>query len=134
MNALAAIDKLTTLPHLYVVGGGPERAALERRIAEIGLAERVHFVGALRHHELPDWFRAADATVLPSRSEGIPNVLRESLACGTPFVATRVGGIPEISQTAANRLVPVDDYAALAAALAQTLGEAFPERSRVERG
>jgi teichuronic acid biosynthesis glycosyltransferase TuaC len=47
-----------------------------------GLAETVTFVGSVPHRELPDWYRAADLTVLPSRSEGVPNAWRESLACG----------------------------------------------------
>jgi peptidoglycan/xylan/chitin deacetylase (PgdA/CDA1 family) len=60
---------------------------------------------------------------LPSWSEGLPNTLRESLACGTPFVASRVGGIAEIAHEPANRLVPPGDPAALADAIEQALAE-----------
>jgi glycosyltransferase involved in cell wall biosynthesis len=133
MNAMAALREAKVSPHVYIVGSGPEGGVTRSRAAKLGLTDLVHFVGPLRHHELPDWFRAADATVLPSRSEGIPNVLRESLACGTPFVASRVGGIPEISRAPANRLVPADDVEALATALRQTLSESFPGRCVVER-
>ena len=63
---------------LHVIGRGPLRESLERRAAEAGLAGRVHFHGPMPHDRLPDWFRAADLLVLPSRSEGVPNVLRES--------------------------------------------------------
>src|SRR5207247_9071660 len=81
----------------------------------------VSCAGPLPHAELPDWYRAANLTVLPSRSEGMPNVLRESLACGTPFVASRVGGIVEIAEACSGHLVPPDDPGALAEAIGRTL-------------
>jgi glycosyltransferase involved in cell wall biosynthesis len=106
---------------LHLVGDGPLRRPLEARAAALGLSDSVAFVGAVAHDRLPDWYRAADFMLLPSHSEGVPNVLRESLACGTPFVATRVGGIPELAEGAANRLVPPGDPAALADALAEAV-------------
>jgi glycosyltransferase involved in cell wall biosynthesis/peptidoglycan/xylan/chitin deacetylase (PgdA/CDA1 family) len=109
--------------HLYLVGDGPLRKSLEAQRDSLGLAEAVTFVGPREHQELPDWYRAADLTVLPSWSEGLPNVLRESLACGTPFVASRVGGIPEIAREGGSRLVPPGDPSALADALALGLAE-----------
>ncbi len=108
---------------LYLVGAGPLRRILESECRSRGLSEMVFFVGSVDYQELPDWYRAADLTVLSSRSEGVPNVLRESLACGTPFVASRVGGIPEIAQDPANQLIPPDDPQALANAIAQELME-----------
>jgi len=107
--------------HLYLVGDGPLRETLSHRAVKLGVAGGVSFVGAVPHSELVDWYRAADLTVLPSRSEGVPNVLRESLACGTPFVASAVGGIPEIADDATCRLVPPEDPASLAAALARAI-------------
>lgn len=111
--------------HLYLAGNGPLRASLEADARRRGLGEMVFFLGARPQDELPDWYRAADVTVLPSRSEGVPNVLRESLACGTPFVASRVGGIPEIAKPP-NRLVPPDDATALAEALSTALATRKP--------
>jgi len=107
--------------HLYLLGDGPQRAALEAEGRRLGLADRLHFVGTVGHERLPDWYRAADLTVLSSHSEGIPNVLRESLACGVPYVATSVGGIPELSQDPANILVPPGDPAAFAEAVQSAL-------------
>jgi glycosyltransferase involved in cell wall biosynthesis len=113
---------------LCLVGDGELQATLKSQVARLGLAGVVSFVGAQPHDRLADWFRAADLTVLPSLSEGVPNVLRESLACGTRFVASRVGGIPELASEPFDRLVPPNDPAALAEAIAASLlgGPAAP--------
>jgi teichuronic acid biosynthesis glycosyltransferase TuaC len=115
--------------HLYLVGDGPLRATLQRDCAELRLSDRVTFVGAVSHAALPDWYRAADRMVMSSRSEGIPNVLLESVACGTAFIAPDIGGIPEIADPLADRLVPPGNPDALADAIVESL--AAP--SRVER-
>jgi glycosyltransferase involved in cell wall biosynthesis len=101
----------------YLVGDGPLKPSLERRVRERGLSGRVTLCGALPHSRLPDWFRAASVVALPSYSEGVPNVLLEALACGTPFVASRVGGIPEIADSGVSRLVPPGCADSLARAL-----------------
>jgi glycosyltransferase involved in cell wall biosynthesis len=123
---LAACERLKQANgdfQLCLVGDGPLRASLVAEVERRGLTDHVTFVGLVDHAQLGPWFRAADLTVLPSRSEGIPNVLLESLACGTPFVASDVGGIPEIASPTAGRLVPPDDPAALAAALKAALAD-----------
>jgi glycosyltransferase involved in cell wall biosynthesis len=101
----------------YVIGQGPLRTMLERLAAGLGLAERFRFVGSLPHERLPDWYRAASVFALPSHSEGVPTVLLEAAGCGTPFVASRVGGIPEIAHIGPCRLVPPRDVDALAQGL-----------------
>jgi glycosyltransferase involved in cell wall biosynthesis len=82
----------------------------------LGLDRNVVFEGAVAHDRLGDWYRSADLTVLPSLSEGVPNVLLESLACGTPFVASRVGGVATLARDP-RALVPPGDADALAEAL-----------------
>src|SRR5262245_59046009 len=67
----------------HLVGSGPLRSELEGQAAALGLQGIVVFHGPKPHDEIPDWFRAADAFVLPSRSEGVPGVLVEAMACGT---------------------------------------------------
>jgi len=106
---------------LVLVGHGPLRSAVERQIADLELGDGVILAGAQHQESLPNWYRAANLTVISSHSEGIPNVLRESLACGTPYVATRVGGIAELSDHPAIKLVPPAQPQALAAAVVQSL-------------
>ena len=121
LESVARLKSRGVTFRLYLVGAGASRPALEAQAATLGIAGAVRFVGAVPQRQLPDWYRAADLTVLPSRSEGIPNVLRESAACGTPWVATRVGGIHEIAGDPANRLVPAEDPTALADAIEASL-------------
>lgn len=113
-----------------VVGRGKQEALIRERIQNAGLVQEMILVGPRPHSELPDWYRAADFLVLPSFSEGIPNVLRESLACGCPFVSTTVGGIPEISDPLSSILVPPGDPASLADALTKMLNN-LPSQASV---
>jgi teichuronic acid biosynthesis glycosyltransferase TuaC len=108
---------------LFLVGDGPLRPALEAECQRAGIADRVTFVGPCGQDRLADWYRAANLVVLPSRSEGLPNVLRESISCGTPFVASRVGGIAEIADPRLDRLVTPENPEALAEAIAASLTE-----------
>lgn len=116
---------------LCLVGDGPLRPALQARAAILGIAEHVRFVGAVPNDQLATWYSAADVMVLASRSEGWANVLLESMACGTPVVATAVGGSAEVvADACAGRLVPPGDPAALAQGLVALLGSA-PDRAAV---
>jgi teichuronic acid biosynthesis glycosyltransferase TuaC len=105
----------------YMIGDGPERARIARMCAAFGLERYVTIVGPIDHADLPDWYRAADLTVLTSDSEGVPNVLLEAMACGGRFVATRVGGIPEIADRDIDRLVEAGAPDAMAEAIEAAL-------------
>jgi len=102
---------------LCLVGDGPLRRALLTRAVKAGVENRVMFVGDVPHDALADWYRAANLTVLSSHSEGVPNVLYESISCGTPFVASDVGGVSEIADPGLDRLVPPGNVRALASAI-----------------
>lgn len=93
-----AIDALPLLPDtdLLIVGEGPERGALQRQAAALGVADRVRFLGSLDQERLSRVYRALDALVLASSREGWANVLLEAMACGTPVVASAVWGTPEL--------------------------------------
>ena len=117
------IEALTNLPDaiLLIAGHGPDEAMLRELAKTIGVAERVHFLGAVPHGELPVLLNAADVFVLPSSSEGLANAWVEALACGTPVVTTPIPGAQElITQPDWGRLVPRDG-AAIAAALGAIL-------------
>ena len=117
LEAFPAVLAALPRAQLVYVGAGPSQAALLDRAAALGCAERVRLVGEIPHAALGDWFRAADLLCLPSHNEGVPNVVLEAMACGTPVVATRVGGIPEVVPDYAGILVPVGEQVALSAAL-----------------
>lgn len=135
LSAFAKLVRTRPQATLVLVGDGPRRPAVEQQIRALGLQDRVKLIGLVASEHLPDWYRAADVTALSSHSEGIPNVLRESLACGTPYVATRVGGIAELSDHPALELVAAGDADAMADALAGALqrGERIPAEL-VQRG
>ncbi len=91
-------------------------------IERLGLGARVRHEGQQPHARIPDYFRAADVTVLASYWEGCPNAVIESLACGTPVVATPVGAVPEIIVPGRNgEMVPPRNAEALAAAIDKVL-------------
>ncbi len=92
------VEALARLPdfRMVIAGEGPERQALHDLASRTNVLARVQFLGRVDQDQLADCYSAADILVLPSSREGWPNVLLESMACGTPVVATAVGGIPEI--------------------------------------
>ncbi len=93
-----AIEAIADMPDmtLIVIGTGPEEEALRALAARLGIADRVRFHGVMPQAALRSYYSAADLLILASSREGWPNVLLEAMACGTPVVATRVWGIPEI--------------------------------------
>jgi len=120
---------------LRIIGEGLLRRELTALSRQQGLAETVFFQGVMPQAQLGDWYRAADLFVLSSRSEGVPSVLLEASASGTPYVATSVGGIPEILDRGRGRLVEPGNSAELASGIEQALtttwgtGEKILERS-----
>ena len=96
IDALAELQSTHPQARLVIIGEGPERAALQARAQALGVQDRVTLTGALAQTELPHWYSAADALVLASSREGWANVLLESMACGTPVVATSIWGTPEV--------------------------------------
>ena len=111
-------------PLLVAAGIGELREPLEARAAELGVADRVRFVGKVPHDDVGWWMAAGDVFVLPSLSEGLPTVVCEAMNCGRPVVATAVDGTPEIVRDGeTGLLVPPSDARALAGALARLVDD-----------
>ncbi len=130
-----AIEALIHLPdtELLIVGEGPDRHRFEALARSVNVATRVRFVGGVPQEDLARYYSAADALVLASEREGWPNVLLESLACGTPVVASRVGGAAEIvCAPEAGILVARRSVAAFAQALGRLFAEP-PDRDTTRR-
>lgn len=110
IRAIPRIKKSTNKPiKLIIAGEGSQYHELRLMTNELLLEEDVLFWGNVNHNELPALYNAADCLILPSLIEGIPMVILESLACGTPVVASNVGGIPEIVTPGLNGLLfPVE--------------------------
>lgn len=114
---------------LVLVGAGPDAAHLAAAAQDFGVADRVHLAGRVPQADLAAYFTAAEVSVLASAREGWPNVLLESMACGTPVVATDVGGVREIvTSPAAGTVVADQTSQALAAAISEILA-ALPDRA-----
>lgn len=119
-NLPMAIDAMRDVRglKLAIVGDGPERPALLRAIAAAGVEDRVSVLPPVSQPRAGDWMRAADATLLPSDWENFPHAVVESLAQGTPVIATAVGGVAEIVEHGRTGwLVPPGDREALRGAL-----------------
>ncbi|MFX0204880.1 MAG: glycosyltransferase [Candidatus Hodarchaeota archaeon] len=108
---------------LVIIGDGPERKDLESLSLNLGLSDRVLFLGWV-NHGLRFWNHLRNSTVfvLPSISEGFPRALIEAMACGLPVVATKVGGVPDVIRDGVNGyLVPSRDEEALSEAIEKVL-------------
>lgn len=92
------ISSLTQLPEIQaiIIGEGEEGSSLKQQAQDLNLSARVNFIPNVSQAELREYYTAADALVLASSREGMPNVVLEALACGTPVVATNVGGVAEV--------------------------------------
>lgn len=92
------IEAIKNLPdcHLMIAGDGPDKAKLLAQVEQLGLSERVSFLGALPQAQLSEYYQSADALVLASSREGWANVLLEAMASGTPVVAANIWGTPEV--------------------------------------
>ncbi len=102
------IEALPALPgvHYWLAGAGEEEARYRALAQRLGVAERVHLMGPVANADLPQFYRAVDAVVMPSVSEGLANAWVEALACGTPIVISDAGGAAElVTSPAAGRIV-----------------------------
>jgi len=119
---LEAFADVTIPSKLLLAGEGSLRAVLEEQAVELGIHNRVEFLGF--RLDLQHLMAQADCVVLPSLWEGLPMVILEAMALGTPVIASKVGGIPEvIEDKVTGRLVPPEDPISLTNALAEVLSD-----------
>jgi glycosyltransferase involved in cell wall biosynthesis len=107
---------------LHFLGDGPLREALASKAVNAAPGKRVHFHGSISHGDIPVWMAAADLLVLSSDAEGVPNVLFEARTIGCPYVATRVGGVPEVSTHMGAMLVEAGNVESMRSALEDCIG------------
>ncbi len=114
--------------HLLISSEGPERHNYEALTTELGLTDRVHFLGYC--DDMPALYRATDIVALASRADAFGLVLAEAAYFGLPAVATQVGGIPEVvDHGVTGLLVPPDDPEAMAVALAKLIDDPLQRRT-----
>jgi glycosyltransferase involved in cell wall biosynthesis len=129
LDAFVQVRTARPTASLVVAGDGPERRNLEAQATRLGIADAVTFLGTVLPVE--PLYPLLDLVVLPSRSEGLPNVMLEAFRADVPVVATRVGAVPEVLEgTDAGRMVPPEDPLRLAEAIVAALDAANAPGSR----
>ena len=121
VQASAQLSSSRPLLRLVMVGEGPARRPIEELAKELNFSSRLRLESPCPSAKVAEWMNAADVFALPSYAEGCPNVLVEALNCGTPVVASNVGGIPELVDPERAILVPARQVPALREALDQAL-------------
>ena len=134
MEAMAKLGKRWPTLRFAIVGGNGAEGAMEEELrqlaARLKIADRVVFAGPRKSGELAAWYGAADLSVLASSHEGCPNVVLESLACGTPVIGTPVGNVPELLDSPETGIVVERTADSLAAGIDAALGRGW-DRERV---
>ena len=96
IKAFSSIAEDYTEPQLIVVGSGPLERSIYDLVAELGLENRIQFIGRVPHTVVADYLAAVDFLCLPSLREGCPNIVLESLSSQTPVLSSHVGAVPEM--------------------------------------
>jgi glycosyltransferase involved in cell wall biosynthesis len=123
LRAMILVREKVPSAHLLMAGTGPMEATLRAQVSQSGLESCVHFLGFRK--DILNLYGQSDVLALSSLSEGLPNVVLESMALGLPVVATRVGGLPEIIKDGSTGLLVASRASGeLAAGLARILTEA----------
>jgi colanic acid/amylovoran biosynthesis glycosyltransferase len=124
LEAFATITKDQDQVELLLVGDGPERGPLQSRAESLRLTDRVSFAGRCSEQETLDHIARAHILVLPSFMEGLPIVLIEAMAIGTPVIASRVAGIPELVEDGQSGLLfTPSDWGALASCMRRLIND-----------
>ena len=120
--AFAKLRPMSSDLRLLVIGSGSMRVQLEKMACDLGMVDRVHFLGNSPHDEVVLWMNVAGCLCLPSRSEGMPNVVMEALASGCPVVSTDVGDVKRLLKDGVNGYVVDGEESGVVEGLAQAMG------------
>jgi glycosyltransferase involved in cell wall biosynthesis len=122
-DVIRALARLPDCWRLRIAGNGPDRETLERLSDELGVRDRIEYLGFVADaSQLRALYRAASVVALPSAYEGLPMVLLEAMSCGTPVVGSDIPAIAEVVERGrSGLLVPVGDPAGLAHALSEAV-------------
>lgn len=132
LDALAEVVRQGIAVEIVLAGDGPMRGAIEQRVRELSLEDRVRITGWISNEVVRQELLAARALVLPSFAEGLPVVLMEALAMGRPAISTFVAGIPELVEDGKTGwLVPAGSVDALVTALQRALAAPLVEMTRM---
>jgi glycosyltransferase involved in cell wall biosynthesis len=131
LRAIASLEGRVSIEHT-IAGDGPERTRLEALAAELGIADRVRFVGAYVHEDLPALLHDCDLFVMPSWDEAFGVVYLEAMACGVPVIAASDGGATDVVDDGRNGfLVPPRGVSAVADAIASFAATSPDSRARM---
>jgi glycosyltransferase involved in cell wall biosynthesis len=130
LNAFALLNR----PDVYLAtaGVGPLEEEMKALAKQLGIAERVKFLGYRR--DIPVVLKAASGLILPSEREGLPRSILEALCMGTPVISTQIRGVEDLLAGGSGLMVPVGDVPALAKAMAQLLDNSTETHAMTKRG
>lgn len=117
-----------------VIGGGSQEKYLKALSKKIGVSENIHFLGPKLQEDVSKYMNACDVFVLPSLNEGLPVVLYEALACGSPLVATAVAGTPELVTKEVGFLVKPKDHQELGEKIVISLRKKWDRKKLLKKG
>jgi glycosyltransferase involved in cell wall biosynthesis len=126
--AIAALARVPDVT-LLIAGRGPEEHRLRDQVTQLGLQARVRFLGAIAHAQLCEYYNAADALIHASSREGMPNVVLEAMACGTPVVAAPFASASEVLDAPAAGEIATERSAAGIAGAWRRLQDRAPSRA-----
>ena len=132
LRAFAITVRAQPGARLRIIGDGPERQRLETQARELGIGERVEFLGF--RSDVPRLLAEADVLLMSSRYEGVSIAILEAMCAGLPVIATRVGGVPETVQDGVTGLLVADNNSEAMAQAMQELMTSEPERRRLGEG
>jgi glycosyltransferase involved in cell wall biosynthesis len=132
IDAMDIVLKKQTDVMLVIIGSGPLKERLQKKVNKLGLNGKIMLVGRKPHNEIPVWMNASDLFVLPSLGEGFPTVVPEAMACGKPVIGTCVGGVQEaVANESVGVLVSPKDPEMLAQAILEALDRKWVPRTIV---